>query len=90
MPFDGFTANGFIRRFPNISQLSDIFMISKMHKTLIASAIAALAAFYGQTASAADAGDFSFTTGLDYSSGKYGGTESTDILYIPFIGKYAE
>jgi hypothetical protein len=63
-------------------------MISKMHKTLIASAIAALAAFHGQMASAAEAGDFSFTTGLDYSSGKYGGAQSTDILYIPFIGKY--
>jgi len=31
---------------------------------------------------------FSLTTGLDYSTGKYGGTESTDILYIPLIGKY--
>lgn len=31
---------------------------------------------------------FSLTTGLDYSTGKYGGTESTDILYIPFTGKY--
>lgn len=31
---------------------------------------------------------FSLTTGLDYSTGKYGGTESTDILYIPFSGKY--
>lgn len=31
---------------------------------------------------------FSLTTGLDYSTGKYGGTQSTDILYIPFTGKY--
>ena len=31
---------------------------------------------------------FSLTTGLDYSTGKYGGTESTDIFYIPFTGKY--
>lgn len=36
---------------------------------------------------AADPG-FSFTTGMDYSTGKYGGTESTDILYIPLTGKY--
>lgn len=36
---------------------------------------------------AADPG-FSFTTGLDYSTGKYGGTLSTDILYIPFTGRY--
>lgn len=28
------------------------------------------------------------TTGMDFSSGKYGGTEETDILYIPVIGKY--
>lgn len=31
---------------------------------------------------------FSLTTGLDYSTGKYGGTESTDIFYIPITGKY--
>lgn len=31
---------------------------------------------------------FSFTTGLDYSTGKYGGTETTDIFYFPFTGKY--
>jgi hypothetical protein len=36
---------------------------------------------------AADPG-FSLTTGLDYSTGKYGGTESTDMLYIPVTGKY--
>lgn len=36
---------------------------------------------------AADPG-FSLTTGLDYSTGKYGDVVSTDILYIPFIGKY--
>jgi len=31
---------------------------------------------------------FSLTTGLDYSTGKYGGTETTEIFYIPFTGKY--
>ena len=31
---------------------------------------------------------FSLTTGLDYSTGKYGQAETTDILYIPFTGKY--
>ena len=30
---------------------------------------------------------FSLTTGADYSSGKYGGTSTTDILYVPVIGK---
>ena len=36
---------------------------------------------------AAESG-FSLTSGLDYTTGKYGGTESTDILYVPFTGKY--
>ncbi len=30
----------------------------------------------------------SFTTGLDYSTGKYGGTSSTNIMYVPVTGKY--
>ncbi len=30
----------------------------------------------------------SLTTGVDYSSGKYGGTQSTDITYIPITAKY--
>lgn len=29
----------------------------------------------------------SLTTGFDYSTGKYGGTNSTDVLYIPVTGK---
>jgi len=29
----------------------------------------------------------SLTTGFDYSTGKYGGTTSTNILYIPVTGK---
>ena len=48
-----------------------------------AMAVTALAAL----PAAAEPG-FSLTTGLDYSTGKYGGTESTDILYIPLTGKY--
>ena len=31
---------------------------------------------------------FGFTTGLDFSSGKYGQSEATKIKYIPFTGKY--
>ena len=31
--------------------------------------------------------ELKFTSGFDYSSGKYGGTESTDILYIPLTIK---
>ena len=33
-------------------------------------------------------GVFSLTSGLDYSTGKYGQSESTDITYIPFMVKY--
>lgn len=36
----------------------------------------------------AAAGDFRLTTGFDYSSGKYGETTTTDILYIPFTARY--
>ena len=38
--------------------------------------------------SSAESGAFSFTTGVDYSSGKYGQADSTDITCIPFTGKY--
>jgi hypothetical protein len=31
---------------------------------------------------------FRLSTGFDFSSGRYGGTDVTDILYIPVIGKY--
>jgi hypothetical protein len=40
------------------------------------------------SASALADGQFSLTTGFDYSSGKYGNAASTDILYIPVTGKY--
>ncbi len=40
------------------------------------------------SASAEDA--FSLTTGLDYSSGKYGNATATDMLYIPVTAKYAK
>ena len=33
-------------------------------------------------------GKLSLTSGVDYSTGKYGQSESTDITYIPFIAKY--
>ena len=52
----------------------------------LASALATLIMVSFQ-AVAGDSG-FSLTTGVDYSSGKYGGTQSTDILYIPLTGSY--
>ena len=39
-------------------------------------------------ATKADEGQFGLTSGLDYSTGNYGQTEATRILYVPFIGKY--
>jgi len=47
---------------------------------------AALFAITG-AAHAADGG-VTVTTGVDYSSGEYGGTQATDMTYIPVIGKY--
>lgn len=33
-------------------------------------------------------GTFSFGVGADYSTGKYGRTDSTDVTYIPVMGRY--
>jgi hypothetical protein len=33
-------------------------------------------------------GDIRLSTGVDYSTGKYGSSERTDMLYVPLIGKY--
>jgi len=41
-----------------------------------------------QPTSALADGTFSLTSGADYSTGKYGQSQSTDITYIPFIAKY--
>ena len=61
-----------------------------MNKTLrntlaIAIGITSLAT---QVAFAEDAGVFSVTSGVDYSSGKYGSQDRTDITSVPVIGKY--
>src|SRR5437763_13386023 len=36
----------------------------------------------------ASAQGMSVGTGFDYTSGKYGGSQSTDTLYIPFYARY--
>jgi len=36
----------------------------------------------------AGAEGLTLATGFDYTSGKYGGSETTDMLYVPLIGKY--
>ena len=59
-------------------------MINKIN---VAATSALLTAMSLPTLSLAE-GSFSFTSGVDYSTGKYGQSESTDITYIPLISKY--
>ncbi|MDR4517718.1 MAG: hypothetical protein MRK00_10095 [Nitrosomonas sp.] len=33
---------------------------------------------------------FSFSTGMDFTQGKYGGATNTDIWYVPFTGRYTK
>lgn len=40
------------------------------------------------SAALASAGEFTVSSGVDYSSGKYGQTTATDITAVPFVGKY--
>lgn len=49
-----------------------------------------IALLFAVASTAAHAADTKlvFSTGLDYSSGKYGQTEDTNITYVPFTGKY--
>jgi hypothetical protein len=70
--------------------------VPKMRKHVVPATIAAFLSTSGlavaqQPAPAAPAsvwsGSFSLTTGVDYSTGKYGGTSSTDIIYVPLTGK---
>lgn len=51
---------------------------------------ALLASLPATSAHAEGAGKFSLETGMDYNTGKYGGTQSTSILYIPVTAKYQE
>jgi Putative MetA-pathway of phenol degradation len=43
--------------------------------------------FNTSTAAIAEEAQFGFTTGFDYSTGKYGLSEATRIKYVPFTGK---
>lgn len=62
-----------------------------MKKTIITAGVfATFVVMTAQSAYAEGAGKFSLTTGLDYSSGTYGGSQSTDIVYIPVTAKYRE
>ena len=61
-----------------------------MKKTLLATAIAIISmnGLAIQSAHAEDNGIFTVTSGVDYSSGKYGSNDRTDITSVPVIGKY--
>jgi outer membrane putative beta-barrel porin/alpha-amylase len=41
-----------------------------------------------RTTAIAEEAKISFSTGYNFSSGKYGQSEATEITYIPFVGKY--
>lgn len=69
-----------------LTKLQETILKQIDHHILAALALGAL--FLSPSPSLAESGVLNFTTGVDYSSGKYGGPESTDILYIPFTGKY--
>lgn len=65
----------------------------KKHQTFVALALAVLAIIAGTalaqtTPDTVPVGYWTTTTGVDYSTGKYGQAESTDILSIPFVARY--
>lgn len=61
-----------------------------MKKTLVATAItiSSITGLTMQSVQAEDNGVFTVTSGVDYSSGKYGSNDRTDITSVPVIGKY--
>jgi hypothetical protein len=50
-------------------------------RTLLAATLAGLSL-------SASAGDLTMSTGLDYSSGDYGGAKTSETWYVPIVGKY--
>lgn len=63
-------------------------MKNKLFTAFVVSALGSVAAFAASGAWAADGDNFSLATGFDYSSGKYGSSNTTDILSIPVAGMY--
>ncbi|MGA8865060.1 MAG: hypothetical protein WB444_14755 [Gallionella sp.] len=53
-----------------------------------ASLFASFATATIQLAHADESGKFTLETGMDYNTGKYGGSQATNILYVPVTGKY--
>jgi hypothetical protein len=60
--------------------------VTTRHKAIIVSTLALLIVT-GQAAMA-DSGRFKLTTGAEYTTGEFGGTESIDEWYVPVTGKY--
>lgn len=56
---------------------------SFLHGAMFARSLAAGLLAFGAVTAHADDGP-GFSTGIEYSSGKYGNTQSTDIIYVPF------
>ncbi len=54
---------------------------------MLKKATLAIALIYANASCAAE-NNLTFTSGVDYSSGKYGQSEKTNITYIPLTGKY--
>jgi hypothetical protein len=60
-----------------------------MNYAILATGLAALLATNAiQNAYAEEIENTTLETGMDYNTGKYGGTQSTNILYVPVTGKY--
>jgi hypothetical protein len=55
---------------------------------VIRCALAAALIAIPHAASLAADGQFDLTAGAEYTTGKYGGTQSTDIFFVPVTGKY--
>lgn len=60
-----------------------------MKKNLTATVVLAAIIIASQSTPANAEGTFTVTSGIDYSSGKYGQSNSTYITYVPFIAKFA-
>jgi hypothetical protein len=56
--------------------------------TMARTALAAMLLALPHAASLAAEGQVTLSTGAEYTTGKYGGTESTNILFVPMTGKY--
>lgn len=57
---------------------------------LLAYCVVFVSTAVAETEPLANTGRFSLASGVEYSSGKYGGTSTTDILYVPLTARYSK